>query len=133
CGGSCVRFALPFNFYPPVWLISCSLMPKISGGKLFLKMSRQPAQNGPTGVADSGQVLSKSEGRPQSQRYSPMSLLSDHDLYLFNEGSHIKLYERLGSHPGIINGVEGTNFGVWAPDAQSVSVMGAFNGWNNAR
>ena len=60
-----------------------------------------------------------------------MSLLSDHDLYLFNEGSHVKLYERLGSHPRNINGMDGTNFAVWAPDAQTVSVKGAFNGWNN--
>ena len=43
-----------------------------------------------------------------------MSLLTDHDLYLFNEGSHIKLYERLGSHPRRIDDVEGTNFAVWA-------------------
>jgi 1,4-alpha-glucan branching enzyme len=60
-----------------------------------------------------------------------MSLLSDHDLYLFNEGSHVKLYERLGSHTRTIDGVEGTNFAVWAPDAEKVSVMGVFNGWNN--
>jgi 1,4-alpha-glucan branching enzyme len=59
-----------------------------------------------------------------------MSLLSDHDLYLFNEGSHVKLYERLGSHHRTVDGVEGTNFAVWAPDAQKVSVIGAFNGWN---
>ncbi len=61
-----------------------------------------------------------------------MSLLSDHDLYLFNEGSHIKLYERLGSHIRMIDGTEGVNFAVWAPDAEKVSVMGAFNGWNNS-
>jgi 1,4-alpha-glucan branching enzyme len=60
-----------------------------------------------------------------------MSLLSDHDLYLFNEGSHVKLYERLGSHPMNMHGTDGTNFAVWAPNAQSVSVMGSFNGWNN--
>ena len=59
-----------------------------------------------------------------------MSLLTDHDLYLFNEGSHLKLYERLGSHPRIVDGVEGTNFAVWAPDAEKVFVMGTFNGWN---
>ncbi len=61
-----------------------------------------------------------------------MSLLSDHDLYLFNEGSHIKLYERLGSHIRMVDGTEGVNFAVWAPDAEKVSVMGAFNGWNNS-
>ncbi len=59
-----------------------------------------------------------------------MSLLTDHDLYLFNEGSHVKLYERLGSHTRTIDGTEGTNFAVWAPDAQNVFVMGGFNGWN---
>ena len=59
-------------------------------------------------------------------RCSPMSLLSDHDLYLFNEGSHVKLYERLGSHIATVNGRHGTNFAVWAPDAETVSVMGAF-------
>jgi len=58
-----------------------------------------------------------------------MSLLSDHDLYLFNEGSHIKLYDRLGSHVGKIDGTEGTNFAVWAPDAEQVFVIGGFNSW----
>jgi len=60
-----------------------------------------------------------------------MSLLSDHDLYLFNEGSHIRLYERLGSHTRIVDDAQGTNFAVWAPNAEKVSVMGTFNGWNN--
>jgi len=59
-----------------------------------------------------------------------MSLLSDHDLYLFNEGSHVKLYDRLGSHTRTVEGTEGTNFAVWAPDAAKVSVIGSFNGWN---
>jgi 1,4-alpha-glucan branching enzyme len=59
-----------------------------------------------------------------------MSLLTDHDLYLFNEGTHLKLYDRLGSHARTVNGVEGTNFAVWAPDAEKVFVMGDFNGWN---
>ncbi|HYR88615.1 MAG TPA: 1,4-alpha-glucan branching protein GlgB [Terriglobia bacterium] len=61
-----------------------------------------------------------------------MSLLSDHDLYLFNEGSHIRLYDHLGSHLKTVDGIPGTNFAVWAPDAQQVYVMGDFNGWNKA-
>lgn len=60
-----------------------------------------------------------------------MSLLSDHDLYLFNEGTHVRLYERLGSHTRTIDGTAGTNFAVWAPDAEKVSVIGSFNGWNS--
>jgi 1,4-alpha-glucan branching enzyme len=59
-----------------------------------------------------------------------MSLLSDHDLYLFNEGTHVKLYDRLGSHPRVLNGRKGTNFAVWAPDAERVFVTGGFNNWN---
>ena len=52
--------------------------------------------------------------------------LTDQDLYLFNEGSHFHLYEKLGAHPG----TDGTRFGVWAPNAQQVCVMGDFNSWN---
>jgi 1,4-alpha-glucan branching enzyme len=57
-------------------------------------------------------------------------LLSDDDIYLFNEGSHFRLYEKLGSH--VVNSPEGGGcyFAVWAPDAERVSVMGNFNGWN---
>ncbi|MFH1934151.1 MAG: 1,4-alpha-glucan branching protein GlgB [Pseudomonadota bacterium] len=59
-----------------------------------------------------------------------MSPLTDDDLYLFNEGSHFRLYEKLGAHPMEHEGKEGTCFAVWAPDAQKVYVMGDFNGWD---
>jgi alpha-1,4-glucan:alpha-1,4-glucan 6-glycosyltransferase/4-alpha-glucanotransferase len=55
------------------------------------------------------------------------SLLSDLDLHLFNQGTHRRLFERLGAHP--VDG--GTWFGVWAPGAERVSVVGDFNGWRN--
>jgi 1,4-alpha-glucan branching enzyme len=61
-----------------------------------------------------------------------VALLSDHDLYLFNEGTHFRLYEKLGAHPLAVDGQEGTYFAVWAPDAERVHVMGDFNGWNRA-
>jgi 1,4-alpha-glucan branching enzyme len=61
---------------------------------------------------------------------SEATLLTEHDLYLFNEGSHFRLYEKLGAHPLTVDGREGTYFAVWAPDAEKVSVMGDFNGWN---
>ena len=56
----------------------------------------------------------------------PSSLLTDWDLHLFNEGTHHNLWEKLGAHlvPG------GVMFGVWAPNAERVSVMGDFNGWD---
>ena len=61
-----------------------------------------------------------------TQTARPQSLISEDDLYLFNEGSHFRLYEKLGAHP--MPG--GTLFAVWAPNAESVSVIGEFNGWD---
>ena len=57
-------------------------------------------------------------------------MITDHDVYLFKEGNHFKLYEKLGAHLGIVNGVAGTHFAVWAPNAKSVSVIGNFNHWD---
>jgi 1,4-alpha-glucan branching enzyme len=63
---------------------------------------------------------------------SHISLLSDDDLYLFNQGSHFRLYEKLGAHPMRQEGLAGTYFAVWAPDAEQVFVVGDFNGWNKS-
>ncbi|MDQ3280606.1 MAG: 1,4-alpha-glucan branching protein GlgB [Acidobacteriota bacterium] len=63
---------------------------------------------------------------PEARGERPDSLLSDWDLHLFNEGTHLKLWQKLGNH--IVPG--GVMFGVWAPNADSVSVVGDFNGWN---
>jgi 1,4-alpha-glucan branching enzyme len=60
------------------------------------------------------------------------SLLSDQDCYLFNEGTHYRLHEKLGSHLVKVGRKSGVYFAVWAPDAQEVSVIGDFNGWNPA-
>jgi 1,4-alpha-glucan branching enzyme len=57
------------------------------------------------------------------------SLLTKDDIYLFNEGSHFRLYEKFGAHPMTAAGEDGTYFSVWAPDAKLVFVMGDFNGW----
>ncbi|HTU93898.1 MAG TPA: 1,4-alpha-glucan branching protein GlgB [Gemmataceae bacterium] len=57
------------------------------------------------------------------------TLLSEQDMYLFNEGSHYRLYRKLGAHPCTRQGVSGTHFAVWAPAAELVSVIGDFNGW----
>ncbi|MFH0825084.1 MAG: 1,4-alpha-glucan branching protein GlgB [Pseudomonadota bacterium] len=61
------------------------------------------------------------------------SLLTDDDLFLFNEGSHFRLYEKLGAHPATVNGVNGTYFAVWAPNANRVTVIGDFNHWNREK
>ncbi|HCO02332.1 MAG TPA: 1,4-alpha-glucan branching enzyme, partial [Actinobacteria bacterium] len=59
-----------------------------------------------------------------------VTLLNADDLYLFNEGSHATLQEKLGAHLFDSGGVGGTLFAVWAPNAERVSVKGDFNGWN---
>ena len=57
---------------------------------------------------------------------APPSLISETDLYLFNEGSHFRLWEKLGAHPT----AGGTQFAVWSPNAESVSVIGDHNAWD---
>src|SRR5512136_2000869 len=67
----------------------------------------------------------------RSVRYD-LSLLGNDDLFLFNEGSHHRLYEKLGAHTLTFDGTEGTYFAVWAPNAKQVSVIGDFNGWDKS-
>ena len=57
-------------------------------------------------------------------------VLTDQDIYLFKQGNHFRLYEKLGAHNRTIEGVKGTHFAVWAPNAASVSVIGEFNHWD---
>jgi 1,4-alpha-glucan branching enzyme len=58
--------------------------------------------------------------------------ITDQDHYLLNEGTHRHLYEKLGSHVTTLNGAAGTQFAVWAPNAEHVFVVGDFNGWNQS-
>lgn len=60
------------------------------------------------------------------------SIFSDDDLYLFGQGKEYLIYEKMGAHPRTVNGVRGVNFAVWAPNAQSISVIGDFNNWNRS-
>lgn len=56
--------------------------------------------------------------------------ISEDDQYLFAQGTHYDIYKKLGAHFSVENGVEGVFFGVWAPNAEAVHVVGDFNGWN---
>ena len=62
--------------------------------------------------------------------YAFAPTLGNLDLHLLGEGRHMEAYRVLGAHPGIREGVAGTSFAVWAPNAQRVSVVGDFNGWD---
>ena len=65
--------------------------------------------------------------------YRFTSPLGELDLHLLGEGAHHTLYEKLGAHVVALEGVEGTHFAVWAPNAQRVSVVGDFNAWDGRR
>jgi 1,4-alpha-glucan branching enzyme len=62
--------------------------------------------------------------------YAFLPTLSEVDLYLFNAGNHHRVFEKLGAHYAVVNGIGGVEFAVWAPSARSVSVIGDFNGWD---
>jgi 1,4-alpha-glucan branching enzyme len=72
--------------------------------------------------------------RPNTQNVpaetAPPSRLSDYDIHLLREGRHVRLYEKLGAHRVEREGVRGTQFALWAPNAEAVSVIGDFNGWH---
>jgi 1,4-alpha-glucan branching enzyme len=59
--------------------------------------------------------------------------ITDFDIYLFGEGKHERIYDKLGAHPRTQAGEAGTHFAVWAPDAERVSVVGPFNEWDGRR
>ena len=65
--------------------------------------------------------------------YSFSPVLSEDDLYLFNQGNQYRIYDKLGAHPFSHQGVSGVFFAVWAPSATRVSLVGDFNQWNGLR
>ena len=62
---------------------------------------------------------------------SDVSLLTAEDLYLFNEGSHYRIYDKMGAHVVEAGSERGTCFSVWAPNASEVYVIGSFNSWDH--
>ena len=73
--------------------------------------------------------------RPDASKGSPTrppawSPIGEQDLHLFNEGTHLRLWETLGANPTTVDGVAGTHFAVWAPNAAEVTVVGGFNDWD---
>ncbi len=66
----------------------------------------------------------------ENSRVISYPFITEHDIYLFKEGNHFKLYEKLGAHQIVVDGQKGVHFAVWAPNAKKVSVIGNFNSWN---
>src|SRR6184192_420334 len=76
-------------------------------------------------------ITGQGGGRRQTRDpYSFLPTLGEMDLYLFGQGNERRIYDKLGAQTRIIDGIAGTSFAVWAPNAQRVSVVGAFNNWD---
>ncbi len=101
--------------------------------------SASPADASPEPVSPDTAVVLVAPGAPASPDTAiviPLApppgspILTDADIYIFNEGNHFRLYEKLGAHLTTIDGQDGTYFAVWAPNAESVNVMGDWNNWH---
>jgi 1,4-alpha-glucan branching enzyme len=77
-------------------------------------------------------VVTDCQGKQRRTRdaYSFLPTLGEQDLYLFGQGNERRIYDKLGAHRRVLDGVAGVSFAVWAPNAQRVSVVGDFNGWD---
>jgi len=88
----------------------------------------------PAGSEPGNYQLKVKEGEHERVMYDPYAFrspkLTDLDIHLFAEGNHHRIYEKLGAHLTTQNGVAGTYFSLWAPNARNVSVLGDFNSWD---
>lgn len=80
----------------------------------------------PQGGVSSGAKKAKPRDYSAAKRFTR---LTDEDIHLFRQGSHFQLHKRLGAHTVQTESLSGTYFAVWAPHAESVSVIGSFNSW----
>lgn len=62
--------------------------------------------------------------------YAFSSVITESDCYIYGKGTHYEIYEKLGAHPMMVDGVYGVYFAVWAPHAKRVSIVGNFNMWD---
>ena len=73
---------------------------------------------------------SRAASAARATPYSFLPTLGDADLFLFGKGDERRIYDKLGAQLRTIDGVPGASFAVWAPNAQRISVVGDFNGWD---
>lgn len=82
-------------------------------------------------IASAGEMPDPVTEEPSAAAKAMMaSILSEDDIYLFNQGTHYRLYDKFGAQPVTIEGVPGTYFAVWAPNAEYVAVIGDWNHWD---
>ena len=102
-------------------------LPRLPQTDVFEGITRQAAS-----VYAYDLVITDKQGHVRCTRdaYSFLPTLGEADLYLFGKGDERKIYDKLGAQLRTIDGVPGTSFAVWAPNAQRVSVVGDFNQWD---
>jgi 1,4-alpha-glucan branching enzyme len=88
---------------------------------------------GPNRFAYRLKVTAGSHQEVVDDPYAFGPVLGELDLYLHAEGNYLRAFETMGAHPAVRDGVDGTSFVVWAPNARRVSVVGDFNGWDGRR
>ncbi len=95
--------------------------------------AKRTTKKGPKKASESKAPMSKTQAIVNGPALAPYSPITDDDVFLFNEGRHFRLYDRLGARLMEIDGPEGKRqgvyFAVWAPSASRVSVIGDFNAW----
>ena len=77
-----------------------------------------------------GNTADKTTKPTKSNKALGIGVIGELDRYLFGEGRHYKIYEKLGAHPAVYQDQAGYHFAVWAPHAEAVHLVGSFNGWN---
>ena len=115
------------------------LQPVLEKDKPVIKLKRIPKSDVFEGVTQDANrvyaydlVVTNRTGEVRRTRdpYSFLPTLGEGDLYLFGKGDERRIYDKLGAQLRVVDGVPGTSFAVWAPNAQRVSVVGAFNNWD---
>lgn len=126
-------------FYPGASSVALSFssgeklsLTKVHADGLFEAESAKQIASGPS---DYNVEVTRADGSAVHFRdaYAFAPILGELDLYLLGQGEHLEAYKVLGAHPRSIDGIFGTSFAVWAPNAQRVSVVGDFNGWDGRR
>jgi 1,4-alpha-glucan branching enzyme len=118
---------------------SVEVVPSLEKNRPSFKLERlhdsglyEGSTTGATKVYAYDLIITDYQGRTHRTRdgYSFLPTLGETDLYLFGQGNERRIYEKLGAHLRVIDGVAGVSFAVWAPNAQRVSVVGEFNKWD---
>ena len=103
-------------------------------GKTGAKRGGKRGKSGNKAVAQS--VSHKYQNTQHAEPFRVKELRPDEvfmtelDTYLFGQGTHYEIYNKMGAHPAVKDGVSGVNFVVWAPAAKEIYVVGDFNGWH---